>query len=276
MHASFELDAYLERIGYTGPRTPTLNTLRALHLLHPQAIPFENLDPILRRPIRLDVGSLEEKLVRGGRGGYCYEHNLLWMHALQAVGFQVTGLAARVLWNAPPGLVRPRTHMLLKIDLAGEAWVADVGFGGQTLTAPLRLITDAEQPTPHGSFRLVRDGDDFVLESRVRSEWKPVYRFDLQPQSQPDYEVTSWYLSNHPESLFLNTLLVARVAQDGRYGLMNNRLSIHHLQGDSEQRLLTSAGEIRAVLESTFGVRLPEDPGLEAALARFVQREVSP
>lgn len=268
---SFDLNAYLERIGYTGPRTATVETLRAIHLLHPQAIPFENLDPLLGRPVLLDMASLHEKLVRGGRGGYCYEHNLLLMHALQTMGFRVTGLAARVLWNAPSGAVRPRTHSLLRIDLDGAVLLADVGFGGQTLTGPLRLITDTEQSTPHEPFRLVRaDKDDFVLESLVRSEWRPVYRFDLQPQSLPDYELTSWYLSNHPQSQFITTLRVARVTADRRYGLMNNRLSVHHLGGPSEQRVLTSTGEIRAVLENTFKVRLPEDPGLNAALGRLL------
>ncbi|MEI4902561.1 arylamine N-acetyltransferase, partial [Klebsiella pneumoniae] len=79
-----------------------------------ESIPFENLDPLLRRPMRLDAASLEQKLVRGGRGGYCFEQNLLLRHALEGIGFTVAGLAARVVWNQPEGAILPRTHMLLR------------------------------------------------------------------------------------------------------------------------------------------------------------------
>ena len=118
----FDLDAYLERIGYTGPRTATLDTLEALHALHPAAIPFENLNPLLGWPVALDVESLQAKLVAGGRGGWCYEHNTLFRHALEALGFSVTSLGARVLWNTPPGSpVGARHHMLLLVDLRRDA-----------------------------------------------------------------------------------------------------------------------------------------------------------
>src|SRR4051812_46583237 len=110
--STFDLDAYFRRIGYSGAGTATLDTLRAILVRHPEAIPFENLDPLLRWPVRLDIGSLQQKLVRDGRGGYCFEQNLLLGHALSDLGFQVTGLAARVLWIAPEGAVTPRGHML--------------------------------------------------------------------------------------------------------------------------------------------------------------------
>src|SRR5215470_19882811 len=105
---TIDLDAYLKRIGHTGGRTATLETLRSIHLQHAQTIPFENLNPLLRWPVLLDASSLEAKLVHGGRGGYCYEHNLLLLHALRALGFRATGLGARVILNAAPGAVRPR------------------------------------------------------------------------------------------------------------------------------------------------------------------------
>src|SRR4249920_3430118 len=93
------LDEYFQRIGHTGPRSPTLDTLRALHLRHTTTIAFENLSPLLGWPVHLDIESLHQKLVRDGRGGYCFEQNLLFSHALRALGFRVAGLAARVLWN---------------------------------------------------------------------------------------------------------------------------------------------------------------------------------
>src|SRR5215470_16096267 len=155
MAQAIELDGYLRRIGYDGSRAPTLETLRALHLRHALAIPFENLDSFLRRPVRLDQASLERKLVHDQRGGYCFEHNLLFKAALDAFGFRVAGLAARVVWNQPDGVTLPRTHMLLRVVIEGQDYIADVGFGGQTPTGPIRLVAGVEQTTPHEPFRLL-------------------------------------------------------------------------------------------------------------------------
>ena len=205
-----DVDAYFERIGYSGSGSANLDTLAAIHLRHAQTIPFENLNPLLRWPVRLDAHSLQQKLVRDSRGGYCFEQNLLLSHILNQLGFHVRGLAARVLWNVPEGTVTPRGHMLLLIDLAGRPYIADVGFGGLTLTAPLGLVLDIEQSTPHEPFRLIRSGDGFVMQAKTASTWRSLYQFDLQPQFLPDYEVTNWYLSNHPSSHFVTGLIAAR------------------------------------------------------------------
>jgi N-hydroxyarylamine O-acetyltransferase len=268
-----DVDAYFARIGYGGPRTPTLETLAGIHFRHPQAIPFENLDPLLQRPIALTGPALESKLVRSGRGGWCFEQNLLLCDVLRSIGFQVTGLAARVMWNVAAGVVRARSHMLLKIDgLEGGPHLADVGFGGLTLTGPMRLVADVEQPTPHEVFRLTRSADDFVLQVSVRGEWKPLYTFDLQPQLLVDYEVSNWHLATHPESPFVNNLMAARVTPECRYGLFNNKLSTHHLHGDSGQTTLATPAALREKLGSLFGIKLPDDPGMDALLERLSTR----
>ncbi len=136
---SIDLDAYFKRIGYSGPRNASLDTLRELHNLHPQAIPFENLDPLLGRPVKLDPASLQAKLVDGGRGGYCFEHNSLFANVLRQLGFKVQEATARVRWNVPAGARTPRVHCLLFVDAEGGKYLADVGFGGNVLTAPLKL-----------------------------------------------------------------------------------------------------------------------------------------
>lgn len=270
MAETIDLDGYLRRIGYSGPATPTLETLRAVHLRHALTIPFENLDAFLRRPVPLDLAALERKLVRDRRGGYCFEHNLLFKTALEALGFLVTGLAARVMWNLPDGVTLPRTHMLLRIALDGRDYLADVGFGGQTLTAPIKLLADIEQATPHEPFRLLAVGDGaFLKQAKLRGEWKPLHRFDLQPQLLPDYEVANWYVSTHPQSRFVKNLTVAMPAPGRRYALFNRELTMHPLDGPSEQRRLTGAREIRAVLEEIFGLTLPADAELDAALERM-------
>src|SRR5262245_4665703 len=133
-----EVDGYCARIGYSGSREPTLALLQAIVAGHTAAIPFENFDVLARRPVRLDRSSLYDKLVRHRRGGYCYEHNLLLLGVLQGLGFRAVGLAARVHRSRPPGVVPPRSHMLLRVDLAEGPHLADVGFG-TAVTAPLAL-----------------------------------------------------------------------------------------------------------------------------------------
>jgi N-hydroxyarylamine O-acetyltransferase len=265
-----DLDAYGERIGYDGPRAATLDVLHALHALHPTAITFENLDPLLRRPVHLDAASLERKLVHERRGGYCFEQNLLLSHALRALGFRVRELAARVLWNTPAGKIMPRVHMLLQVEVEGAPFVADVGFGGLTLTAPLRLEPGREQPTPHEPFRLISDEDGFQLQARVRDGWKPIYQFDLQEQSLADYEVASWYHCTNTDSHFNSALVAARPVAGRRYALRNSEFVIHNLNGNSERRTLQTAAELCDVLTGPFGLTLPADPGLHAVLERFV------
>jgi N-hydroxyarylamine O-acetyltransferase len=130
LHPTFDIDAYFARVRYEGPRAPTLETLRAIQLLHPEAIAFENLNPLLGLPVRLDIESLQQKLIHSRRGGYCFEQNGVLLHALLALGFRVTGLAARVVWNQPdPSLMTPRSHMVLKVELEEGTYIADVGFG---------------------------------------------------------------------------------------------------------------------------------------------------
>ena len=269
MTSGLDVDAYLERIGYTGPRTVSLDTLDAMHLHHPQAIPFENLNPLLRWPVRLDAASLQQKLVRDGRGGYCYEHNLFFSHVLRQLGFRVKWLAARVMWNVPEGIVRPRSHMLLLIDLDNRRYVADVGFGGLTLTAPLRLEADIEQSTPHELFRLIASGDGFVMQAKCGDSWRSLYAFDLQEQVLSDYELVNWYLCNNPASHFVTGLVAARPDRECRYALRGTELTVHHVNGGTERRLLTSSEEVRASLEQMFHLTLPESPELETALQRM-------
>jgi N-hydroxyarylamine O-acetyltransferase len=270
MKSGLDVDAYCERIGYTGSRSVSVDTLAAMHLHHPRTIPFENLNPFLGWPVRLDAASLQQKLVRDRRGGYCYEHNLLFSHVLHQLGFRVKWLAARVRWNVPEADVRPRSHMLLLTDLDNRRYVADVGFGGLTLTAPLRLEADIEQSTPHEQFRLIASGDGFVMQAKCGDSWRSLYAFDLQEQVLSDYELVNWYLCNNPASHFVTGLVAARPDRGCRYALRGNELTVHHVNDGTERRLLTSTEELRTALEETFRVNLPESPELQPALERVL------
>jgi N-hydroxyarylamine O-acetyltransferase len=184
--------AIAREIGYAGPRKPTLVVLRAIVVGHTAAIPFENLDVLAKRPVRLDLPALREKLVHHQRGGYCYEHNLLLLDVLLALGFRAGGLAARVHRSRPPGVTPPRSHMLLRVDLQESSHLVDVGFG-TALTAPLALEAGHEQKTPHETFRLVPVGNEFDLQVRFGETWTDLYRLSLQEQFPVDYEAPNWF-----------------------------------------------------------------------------------
>jgi N-hydroxyarylamine O-acetyltransferase len=262
------LDAYCRRIGYTGAREPTLAVLREIHRLHPQAIAFENLDPILRQPTRLDASSLQCKLIEGGRGGYCFEQNMLLSLALRAIGFDVTDLSGRVRYGVPEGVTTPRTHMLLLIAIEGERHIADVGFGANVLTAPLRLDLRGAQETPHEPFRLVETGPFLQVEVLIKGEWTALYRFDLEPQSPSDLELGNWYMSTNPRSRFYDDLVVTRALPDGRYALDRNRLALHRRDRTSERHVLETVADVRDALGRVFGLNVPQGSQADAALAR--------
>jgi N-hydroxyarylamine O-acetyltransferase len=280
-----DLDAYFQRIGYQGDRSPTLKTLQAIHQHHAETIAFENLNSFLKQPVLLDLASLQKKLVDSGRGGYCFEQNSLLRSVLVSLGFQVTNLAARVLWNQPEGAIRPRSHMLLRINIDGDYYIADVGFGGMTLTAPLLLTPEIEQSTPHERFRFITDDANAstytiqaeliqrdTVQQNLIQKWKPLYRFDLQEQQLPDYEVSNWYVSTHPNSLFVTTLIVTRPDVDCRYALQNNQLVTHYLDGRTERRILNTATELRAALEDIFHLQLSDIPNLDKALEQLAEQ----
>ncbi len=268
MSESIDLDAYFRRIGYDGPREPTLTVLRDLHHLHPRAIPFENLDVLLGRGVRVDIGSIQDKLVRGRRGGYCFEHNHLFSAVLKALGFEVTDLAARVQWNRPEGAATPRTHRLVKVRTFEGVYQADVGFGGLTQTAPLRLEAGAED----GGYCLVAVGDELQLQFRLPAGWAPVYQFDETPQQAADYELANWFVSTHPSSPFLSSLLAAWVGPGRRYALYNRELSVYPEAGGAEKRELTPA-EVEALLHETFGLARPDGADLAAIYARLPRKQ---
>jgi arylamine N-acetyltransferase len=272
-----DLPAYLTRIGEPDVATPDLPTLRKIVAGHARSIAFENLDPFTGREPRLDAAGLEAKLVRGGRGGWCFEQNGLLRFALDALGYRTTGLAARVVWGRPDDApLGPRSHMVVRVDLPEGPHLVDVGFGGLTLTGVLRLEPEVEQPTPHEPFRLWPAGSAYVMQALLGGEWRPLYRFDLTEQLPVDYAVTNFYLTRHPQSHFLSGLMAARPDVDRRYALSGTvgsngapTLSVHHLGGPTEKHVLETPSAMRAALEEQFLLDLSGLPDVDATLTRL-------
>ncbi|MGO8912963.1 MAG: arylamine N-acetyltransferase family protein [Bradyrhizobium sp.] len=259
MPNEFRLENYLARIGYQGPIGVDLGILAALQTVHLDAIPFESLDPFLGRPVLLDLASVQAKLVEDKRGGYCFEQNLLFKAALEAVGFKVTGLAGRVRWMSPPDSpLGPKTHMMLKVDLAEGAYLADVGFGACLLDAPLQLKTDVEQTTAMGTYRISQSDGLLSLEAKRQAGWRTMYVFDLQPQIQADYELGNWFTSTNPLVPLTSRLIMERLAGDRRSKLVDRAFSTEARDGEViAERTLRSADELRAILRDTFRVTPP-------------------
>jgi N-hydroxyarylamine O-acetyltransferase len=250
----FDLDAYVARIEYSGGFQPTTDTLRELHLAHATHIPFENIDVLLRRPIRLDLDSLTDKLVRRKRGGYCFEQNTLFAAVLESAGFRVRRLAARVRWGATG--IRPRTHMLLQVEAGGGQWIADVGFGGDGLLLPIRFLPGEPAAQFAWQYRIMTEGETYILQSARPAGWLDLYVFTLEEQFPIDYELANHYTSTYPESRFVKVLTAQKPGPELRLSLLNRTLTQRRADGEKEI-LLADDEAIREALAELFGLQLP-------------------
>lgn len=254
-----DLAAYFSRIRYVGPREPTLAVLHALTGAHARAIPFENLDVLLGRPIRLDPDAIVQKLVHDRRGGYCFEQNGLFLEVLETLGFRVSPISARVRLQRPRDFTPPRTHVFLRVEIDGESWLTDVGVGALSLTSAIRLDeSGAEQATPHEPRRIVREGAQCFHQVRFGEVWNDICEFTLEEMPLIDREVANWFTSAHPRSHFRDRLIVALAAEDGvRRALQNDTLSVRGRDGRAQSRPLTTPDELLAALAEDFGLRFP-------------------
>lgn len=252
-----DLDRYFARIGHAGPRAATHETLRALHLRHVCAVPFENLDVLLGRTLALDLPALERKLVQDRRGGYCYEQNTLFAAVLRALGFRVVPLIARVRWQVPPETGTPRTHMVLRVEIDGRPWLADVGFGGVGLSEPIALDTGEEQATTHEPRRILRRGEYLVHQVRTGSGWADAYQFTSDEVPAIDYEVANWYSNKHPRSHFQQNLIVTRVLPEGRAIVFNREFTRRTRNGTAHTQEIRSSDELVRLLAEHFDLHFP-------------------
>jgi arylamine N-acetyltransferase len=265
---------YFSRIGYDGPTGPTEELLHALVAAHGRTIPFENLDPLMGVPVD-DLGpeALSEKLVGRRRGGYCYEQNGLVGYVLEALGYGIDRIAGRVVWMLGPDAPLPAmTHQVLAVTVPGghDRFLVDVGFGGQTLSSPIRLVAGPEQATRHELYRIVEEGEHLILQAQVRDTWLTLYEFTTQPRPRIDLEVGSWYVSTHPASIFVKGLSVALVTDEARYNLRGRNLAIHRKDGSEKIRFDTAA-EVLDALDACFHIDVADLGDRDVVEARVGQ-----
>jgi N-hydroxyarylamine O-acetyltransferase len=259
-----DLDAYLARTGARAPLAPSAEALADLQQAHVGAVPFENLDILLDRPIALDLESLQAKLVAARRGGYCFEQNTLFRAVLEQLGFDVTALAARVRVGATA--VRARTHMLLRVDLPEGPFVADVGFGADAPVRSLPLREGGEHWIGATGHRLRREADLWVLEGSMEGEWVDLYAFTLEPQYPIDFEMAHHFTSTHPRSAFVNSLVVQRSWPERRIVLRNRELTVREGR-DDETTAIRDPEQLLEMLEGHFGLSFP--PGTRFSRPEF-------
>lgn len=253
-----DLDAYFARIEYNAPVAADRGTLDALMAAHVAAIPFENLDVLLDRPISLELDAIIDKLVHQRRGGYCFEQNGLFLAVLAAIGFDVRPLSARVRIGRPRDFVPPRTHLFVRVALPDGPRIADVGVGGLSLTASIALDEDIEQPTPHEPRRLVREGGLWFHQARLGEAWSDVWEATLEEMPKIDQELANWYTSAHPASGFRARLIAARAAPaGGRVTLADRELTLRARDGVGVTRPIGDPDELLDVLQGQFGLVFP-------------------
>jgi N-hydroxyarylamine O-acetyltransferase len=253
--ASFDLDAYLRRIDYAGPRTPTYETLAGILTAHVANIPFEIFDIHLGRPFRLDPEGLHAKLITARRGGHCVEHATLMYAALQTLGFNPVRHSARVVLFAPRH-ESVRSHMFLSVRIDGVHYVVDPGFG--LFACPVPIPVDGT-PVPVGapSHRLVREGDDWVLCVTRNGGETRGWISKLEEEYPVDFEMMQHYLVTHPSSFYTHNLVATAVTKDGFVNIMNQDASIVR-DGAVHPARLTDRKALRRFVAEHFGFDLPE------------------
>ena len=252
-----DIPAYLQRIRYSGSLQPTLATLQGLHLAQLYAVPFENLDIPLGRPILLDEGRLFDKIVRRRRGGFCYELNGLFGALLTSLGFEVTYLSAGVA--RADGTFGPEfDHLVLLVqtpDDRSTAWLADVGFG-DSFRQPLVAHSSAEQLQDGRAYRLEAQGEYSLLWQRDgNGSTERQYRFTLQPRQLKDFEAMCRYHQTSPESSFTRSRICTLAVPGGRLTLADSRFIVT-LDGKRTEREAGEGEEYDRILRDLFGINL--------------------
>jgi N-hydroxyarylamine O-acetyltransferase len=248
---AFDLGSYL---GHIGLHEPT--SLAVVHRAHATTIVFENLDPSTGQPVVLDVDDLADKMVTRGRGGYCFEQNMLFKAALEAIGLGPVDLMLARVRIGGTGDDRPLNHLLLRVTEGGRQWLADVGFGGGGLLEPVPFELGVETDQSGWHYRLVEDGPELVLQVFQDGAWADMYGFIPEPVPVIDVEVANWYTATHPTSPFVTGVLVGRRKPERCLSLFvfDQAILVERPVGGTSEVTEVSRAEVPALLAARFGI----------------------
>jgi len=266
MTYSFDLKSYLSRISLDAqdPGTISVGDLQQAQI---RTIPFENILPFLGRVPETGPADVFAKLVTGRCGGFCFELNTLFGEALKALEYSFRPVMARVRMGADRG--GARTHLAFVVDLDGDEWLADTGFGGQGPALPLRLAEDSEQTAGGKTYRIRKDDaeGEQVLEVRLDGSWFPLYGFDRVPVKPGDIEAATFVCALSPRQSFRNTLKAFRRTETGTVSFLDGRARWTGTGKDREEEL-SSAREFISFMHEDVGLAYPEED-LAAAWERM-------
>ena len=252
-----ELDRYFKRIGFKGSTEPNTQTLYDLHLAHMLAVPFENLDISLQRPIQINEQAIWKKIVLNNRGGFCYELNGLFAWLLKQIGFDVKYLNARV-FNRTGELGSNFDHLTLLVQIPGQSdrWLADVGFG-DSFTEPLRLDKQDQQIQGLRAYRLEQTSDGYILwQKDYAGNWKKQYFFDLQPHHFPEeYLAGCQYHQTSSNSSFTQGSIISIATPNGRITLEKSKFIVTE-NGKRTEWDAANKTEYQSLLKEHFNVIL--------------------
>ena len=254
--SSLDLDAYLDRVRWTGGLRRAFDTLAGLLLAHMASIPFENFDVLLGRPVRLDLAHLQEKLVRSRRGGYCFEQTTLFAAVLEKLGFAPLLHSARVILFSPL-TVAARSHMFLTVETESTRYVIDPGFGLLAPRLPIPLVDRADAPVDGEMQWMVRDGDYWVLRARRGDEIVNAWASTLEGDNPMDFEVANHFQATHPSSAFTSRVMLRALTSDGYVSAMNRDVTIRGKDGKRSVQLADRRA-LRELVVQYFGFDLPE------------------
>jgi N-hydroxyarylamine O-acetyltransferase len=248
------LENYLTRLGLTQPLPPTVETLRRLHLAHLAAFTFHNLGIQRRGEIRVDVDSIEQKFLAGADGGgYCFEQNTLFAAALCELGFDVTTLLGRVL----PTEKRALNHMLLRVEIDGQGWLADVGFGAEGPLEPIALQEGLRVSQDGIDYSLRLDAHHWILAMHYGEISEDMYEFAEVPFTSGDVEIANYYTSTYPGSIFRHTLTIQR-STPGERLILRPKMITRYKDGVRTDTPI-EPGQLRHYARELFGIELGEE-----------------
>mmetsp|Transcript_22310 Transcript_22310/g.22482 ORF Transcript_22310/g.22482 Transcript_22310/m.22482 type:complete len:328 (+) Transcript_22310:118-1101(+) len=263
-----DVDGYFRRINYTGDRDVSLKTLRNIQLHHTLSITFETVDVNLplEMKIQTDLYSIQNKIICIGRGGYCFEQNVLLYYILKKLGYEVYRHPSRVHYDEQPNEERGDTHIILRVVIDNISWMVDVAFGRFTPTAPLKLILEGNEKgevfvTPYDPpRRLVRMKNERIMhEVKLSEGWTGVNSFSFEIWRDIEVEIANWYMCSHPNSYFIKNLVFTRITKQGRYAFFNNKLSYYsHDNSIAESSIVTTPEKLLDIAKTVFNVDLPK------------------
>ena len=250
-----DLDAYLARIGASAA-PPSRAALDALHEAHVRSFTFDNIDVLLDQHPGVRLDAVQEKFVGRGRGGYCFEHMVLFSAALERLGYDVERRLGRV---GDPSAA-PRTHCVVVVSVDGDRLLADPGFG-MSLLRPIPLLDGAEDDFGGWRYRLrsvpVGGGRGWALERWRDEHWELMHTHDELPVQPVDLAVGHHFTSTYPTIHFRQMLMLTRHV-DGRHVAVTHETVTVRRPGAATEHRELSDGELAEWLDE-LAVHLTAD-----------------